>query len=148
MSKIAIVPFDAKDEIALSILLQTSELSTEDVTPEILEHFLMAHAGNALVGAVGLEAYGEMGLLRSLAVDEPQRGTGLGKRLVAAMEEHARDQGVRELYLLTTTAEDFFTNLGYRKLPREQAPAAIAGTEQFSSLCPSSSCFMVKTLAA
>jgi amino-acid N-acetyltransferase len=63
------------------------------------------------------------------------------------MEEHARDAGVRNLYLLTTTAEGFFAGLGYRKVSRDQAPPGIAGTEQFSSLCPSSSSFMVKTLS-
>jgi amino-acid N-acetyltransferase len=72
---------------------------------------------------------------------------GLGKDLVAAIEEHAREAGVRELYLLTTTAEAFFAGLGYLKVSREQAPAGIAGTEQFASLCPSSSCFMAKILA-
>ena len=146
--KTPITAYDARDEIALGILLQMANLPTEDITPEMLEHFLTAHAGNALVGAAGLEVLGEVGLLRSVAVDESHRGTGLGKRLVAAMEEHAREQGVRELYLLTTDAVDFFAGMGYRKLPREQAPAAIAGTAQFSNLCPSSAAFLVKTLVA
>ncbi|MGE5624063.1 MAG: arsenic resistance N-acetyltransferase ArsN2 [Bacillota bacterium] len=147
MATVVIAPFNPKDEIALSILLQTCDLSTEDIEPEILEHFLTARADNHVVGAAGLEVHGEAGLLRSVAVDEPHRGLGLGKRLVEAMEEHAKTAGVRELYLLTTTAEDFFAGMGYRSVPRDQAPAGIAGTEQFSKLCPSSSAFMVKSLA-
>ncbi len=146
MSRSAIAPFVPHDEVALATLLQMAALSTEDITPETLEHFLVAHLDKALVGCVGLEVLGEVGLLRSVAVDESHRGTGLGKELVAAMEEHAKDAGVRDLYLLTTTAEGFFAGLGYRKLSREEAPGAIAGTEQFSSLCPSSSSLMVKTL--
>lgn len=146
MMKIDITPFQAKDEVPLSVLLQAADLSTEDITPEMLEHFLVAHAGHGLAGAVGLEVLGEAGLLRSVAVDESHRGLGLGKQLVEAMEEHAREAGVRELYLLTITAEDFFAGLGYQKISREQAPAAIAGTSQFSELCPSSSCFMLKAL--
>jgi amino-acid N-acetyltransferase len=146
--KPVIAPFVTHDEVALATLLQTADLSTEDITPEIQEHFLVAHLDKALVGCVGLEVLEEVGLLRSVAVDEAHRGLGLGKELVAAMEEHARDAGVRELYLLTTTAEGFFAGLGYRKAPREQAPSGIAGTAQFSSLCPSSSSFMVKTLLA
>lgn len=145
---IAIMPFVPRDEVPLATLLQMADLSTEDITPDMLEHFLVAHAGHVLAGTVGLELLGEVALLRSVAVDEAHRGLGLGKRLVEAMEEHARDEGVRELYLLTTTAEDFFATLGYRKLAREEAPGAVAGTEQFSSLCPSSSSFMVKTLVA
>lgn len=148
MSSIDISAFHARDEVALSVLLQAADLSTEDITPEMLEHFLVAHVGHALAGAAGLEVLGEAGLLRSVAVDEGHRGLGLGKRLVEAMEDHAREAGVRELYLLTLTAEDFFAGLGYRKIPREQAPAGIAGTTQFSELCPASSCFMLKVIAA
>jgi len=146
MSKIDIIPFDARDEVGLSVLLQTSDLSTEDITPEMLEHFLVAHVGNMLVGAAGVDVQGDAGLLRSVVVDENHRGTGIGKLLVEAAEEHARDAGVRELYLLTVTAENFFAGLGYRSVPREQAPPGVAAMEQFSSLCPSSSRFMVKAL--
>ena len=145
--KPAIAPFVSHDEVALAVLLQTCELSTEDITPEMLEHFLTAHVGKALVGCAGVEVLGEAGLLRSVAVDDGHRGSGLGKELVAAAEELAREEGVRELYLLTTTAEGFFTGLGYRKLPREQAPADVEATQQFASLCPDSACLMVKNIA-
>ena len=140
--------FVPHDEVALNTLLLAADLSPEDITPEMLEHFLVAHLNKAVVGCAGLEVLGEAGLLRSVAVDEAHRGTGLGKELVAAIEEHARKQGVSELYLLTTTAEAFFAGLGYRKLAREAAPADIAGTAQFAELCPSSSSFMTKTLTA
>ena len=135
------------DEAALDTLLRAADLSTEDITPEMLEHFLVAHLDRSLVGCAGVEVLGEAGLLRSVAVDEAHRGTGLGKELVAAAEELARKEGVQTLYLLTTTAESFFAGLGYRRLPREEAPADIAGTQQFSTLCPSSSSFMTKTIA-
>src|ERR1700743_3671459 len=101
-----IAPFVSHDEVALAVLLQAADLSTEDITPGMLEHFLVAHVDKALVGCAGLEALEvETGLLRSVAVDESHRGMGLGKELVAAMEEHARGEGIRDLYLLTTTAE-------------------------------------------
>jgi len=148
MSHIDIARFHSHDELALNTLLQAADLSVEDITPEMLEHFLTAHVDKTLVGCAGLEVLGEVGLLRSVAVDEAHRGTGLGKRLVEAMEEHAKAAGVLELYLLTTTAEAFFATLGYRKLTREEAPAGIAGTAQFAELCPSSSYFMIKRITA
>ena len=70
----------------------------------------------------------------------------MGSRLVAHAERHARDQGVQSLYLLTTTAEKFFLRRGYARIPREEAPAAIKGTKEFSGICPASSAFMVKQL--
>ena len=148
MSTPAIAAYTSHDEVALAVLLQACELSTEDITPEMLEHFRVVHLDKALIGCAGVDVLGEVGLLRSVAVDEAHRGTGLGKRLVEAMEEYAKAQGVQQLYLLTTTAEAFFAGLGYRKLSRDEAPSDIAGTEQFASLCPSSSSFMVKSLSA
>ena len=95
---------------------------------------------------VGLELFGEVALLRSLAVASSRRGTGVGSGLVAHAERHARDQGVQSLFLLTTTAEKFFLRRGYTRIPRDEAPAAIKGTKEFSGICPSSSAFMVKQL--
>ncbi|HEX7964906.1 MAG TPA: arsenic resistance N-acetyltransferase ArsN2 [Gammaproteobacteria bacterium] len=146
MSEIVLAPFSSHDEATMGLLLEAADLSTEDITPGMLEHFKVAHLGPVLVGCAGLDVQGEAALLRSVAVDEAHRGLGLGKRLVQAMEDHAREEGVRELYLLTTTAEAFFAGLDYRKLPRSEAPAGIAATEQFAGLCPSSSSFMAKTL--
>jgi amino-acid N-acetyltransferase len=55
-------------------------------------------------------------------------------------------QGAREIYLLTTTAERFFERLGYARVQREAAPVAIQQTQEFSTLCSSSSALMVKRL--
>jgi len=65
---------------------------------------------------------------------------------VAQAELFAQSQGAREIYLLTTTAERFFERLGYGRVPREAAPVAIQRTQEFSTLCHSSSAFMVKQL--
>jgi amino-acid N-acetyltransferase len=146
MHAVGIKPYTAHDEPALLELLEVAELPSEDLTPAMLEDFLVAHLDGRLVGTAGLEHYEDVGLLRSVAVEEAHRGTGLGKRLVEAMEEQAREAGVRDLYVLTTTAERFFAGLGYKTAAREQAPEAIKATEQFSKLCPSSSTFMVKSL--
>lgn len=100
-----------------------------------------------LHGIVGLDVHGDGALLRSLAVSEARRGTGLGAALLAHAEQFAAQQGIRTLYLLTTTAEGFFARHGYRPMLRAEAPAFIAATSQFSQLCPSSSAFMAKSLA-
>jgi len=65
---------------------------------------------------------------------------------VAQAERFAQSRGVREIYLLTTTAQRFFERLGYARVPREAAPVAIQRTQEFSTLCPSGSAFMVKRL--
>jgi amino-acid N-acetyltransferase len=99
-----------------------------------------------LLGVVGLEQYGQDALLRSLAVRAAERGGGVGSALVSCAEQYAVEQGVRTMYLLTTTASDFFYRRDYRHLPRRAAPAQIASTEQFAKLCPTSSFFMAKSM--
>jgi amino-acid N-acetyltransferase len=131
---------------AVKQLLSESSLPIEDITAQHLHHFFGYGSGLELEGLVGLELYGEVALLRSLAVASSRRGTGVGSGLVAHAERHARDQRVQSLYLLTTKAEQFFLRRGYARIPRDEAPAAIKGTKEFSGICPASSTFMVKQL--
>lgn len=133
-------------ELLVKALLTESQLPTADLSHTNMEHFLAWGTTHQLNGVVGLEIYGPVALLRSLAVAPACRGEGCGKALVAEAERYAQAKGVKELYLLTTTAERFFERLGYRHSLREDAPAAIRETEEFSTLCPSSSACMVKVL--
>ena len=138
--------FANPDESAVKQLLSESSLPISDITTQHLQHFFGCGSGLELEGLIGLELYGEVALLRSLAVALSRRGGGVGSGLVAHAERHARDQGVQSLYLLTTTAEQFFLRRGYARIQREDAPAAIKGTKEFSGICPASSAFMVKQL--
>jgi amino-acid N-acetyltransferase len=138
--------FANPDLSSVKQLLSESGLPIEDITAQHLQHFFGTASSLELEGLVGLELYGEVALLRSLAVASSRRGSGVGSGLVAHAERYARDQGVKSLYLLTTTAEQFFLRRGYARVPRDEAPAAIKGTQEFSGICPSSSAFMVKQL--
>ena len=127
-------------------LLGAAGLPSADLTDAHLEHFFYAGRPESPVGLVGLELHGDIALLRSLAVAPGARAVGLGSALVAHAEAHARARAVRGLYLLTTTAEEFFAKRGYARIGRERAPAAIRATREFGELCPSSSAFMFKNL--
>jgi amino-acid N-acetyltransferase len=119
-------------------LLAAANLPTSDLTDEQLAKFFYC--------GIGLEIYGAEALLRSLVVDPTVRSKGLGSALVERAEAHAATHGVGTLYLLTTTAEDFFARRGYHRIDRTVAPAAIRTTREFAGLCPASSAFMFKRL--
>lgn len=127
-------------------LLKDNGLPYQDIDATRLNEFLVAIGGQSILGAVGLERYEDNGLLRSLVVRSESRWTGLGKQLTEAMENHARSTGVKTLYLLTTTAADFFTRRGYEVTARSEAPDSLRGTAEFSTLCPSQAVCMRKTL--
>ncbi|MFZ5503505.1 MAG: arsenic resistance N-acetyltransferase ArsN2 [Pseudomonadota bacterium] len=129
-------------------LLTEAQLPVADLASSRSLKLLGIRDGGHLLGVVGVEVYGSVGLLRSLAVEPSHRKSGLGFSLVSNAETWAAEQGVEILYLLTTTAAQFFARRGYEAVPRSEAPAAIAATAQFSDLCPASSTFMRKVLAA
>jgi amino-acid N-acetyltransferase len=131
---------------AIVALLADAALPHDDLTPEHLRHFLVLRDGDGIAGVVGMEVADDAGLLRSLAVPQDRRGGGLAARLVDALEERAREAGIRTLYLLTTTAEGFFARRGYGRAGRASVPDAIAATPEFRGICPASAACMSKAL--
>jgi amino-acid N-acetyltransferase len=127
-------------------LLAACSLPNADLSPGKLQHFFGCGVESNPGGVVGVELYGDVALLRSLAVRDDVRGKGCGRRLVQEVELYAGRSGVKRLYLLTTTAERFFASLGYQTVSRDSAPAAIRGTTEFSSLCSTSAALMAKDL--
>ena len=125
-------------------LLEANGLPTSDLSPDV--RLLGVRDSLGLEGVVGIEARGEVGLLRSLAVRSDRRASGLGSALVLEIEQLAAAEGISELYLLTTTAEGFFSHRGYSLLQRESAPGAIRSTSEFMNVCPASATFMRKVL--
>ncbi len=103
---------------------------------------LVVESRDAIVGAVALERAGGDALLRSLVVRPGERGSGLGDALTREIVARAREEGVRELWLLTETADTFFEQRGFERAVRSEAPAGVRQTEEFRSLCPDSAVAM------
>jgi amino-acid N-acetyltransferase len=74
------------------------------------------------------------------------QGNGLGKFIIAGLEKVSKQKRIDCLYLLTTTAEDFFNKEGYEVINRDDVPESIKNTSEFSSVCPSSAIVMKKVL--
>src|SRR5688572_26330350 len=125
----------AADLDAIRALLSAGGLPIDDVD-EHIDEFVLAKQEGETIGTVAAEYAGEAALLRSLSVAPSHRGQAIGARLVASLEARAASRGVRDLYLLTTTAAAYFECHGFARTSREQAPSAIRGTAQFRTLCP------------
>lgn len=135
----------ATDLHDIAALLDACGLPTRDVAAH-LSTFTVARDAGRLVGVIGLELHGALGLLRSLAVAEDRRGQGVALRLYAAELAVARAAGLEQLFCLTTTAEGFFEMLGFRALARDEVPEAIRDTEEFRALCPVSAVCMARPM--
>jgi amino-acid N-acetyltransferase len=133
-------------ESSVKSLLSEVQLPISDITAEKLQRFFGYESADEIIGIVGIEVFGAVALLRSLVVDPRHRSEGIGSALVELTENFALEEGVKTLYLLTTTAELFFTQRGYIRVPREDAPSEIQITSEFSGICPVSSAFMIKKI--
>lgn len=128
------------------VLLRAADLPVDDLGPGQLGGFLIAEEDAAIVGLIGLEAFGAAGLLRSLVVANGARNSGLGGKLVRALEAAAAAAGIGELWLLTIDAQRFFQRHEFEIVDRTIAPYDIRQTDEFSTLCPDNAVLMRKTL--
>ena len=142
----SIRPARAGDFARLLDWLRAANLPTDDLTEAHMTQFLVLDRDDEPVGMVGLEALGDVALLRSLVVDKAARGAGAGRELVVALEALARERGISELWLLTIDADAWFSRLGYAGRSRDDAPGTVRATREFAGLCPDDAVLMSKTL--
>ena len=132
----------AEDLQEIKQLLQQNKLPVEDIAD--LSHFFIAKKGKKIAGVIGLEVYNQYGLLRSMVTDANYRKYSIASSLVDKLFQYAVELGLKEMYLLTETAEQYFQKKGFHTIERDNAPKAIKQTKEFSHLCPSSAVVMKK----
>ena len=99
------------------------------VTPERLREsmqtgrFLLAEDEGQLVGCVYVELQGDSAYLGMLSIEPGRQKSGLGRRLVAAAEEFAREMGARRMDLtvvnVRTELPPYYRKLGYEVVGTE-----------------------------
>ncbi len=137
------------DRAVIESLLAEAQLPLAGVG-EWVEQFWVAEAPGEEhpVGVSGVEVYGDVALLRSVAVAPHWRGAGIARLLSEQALRAARDGGVREVYLLTTTAEPYFARLGFACVTRDTAPAPLQQSAEFQGACPASAVLMHRALGS
>lgn len=126
-------------------LLRNSNLPFEDIA-EHFESFLLAELGNEIIGAIGIEKYSNIALLRSFVVESKYRKNGIGNKLLEYLLEESISKDITEMYLLTTTAQKYFGKNGFQVVERNSLPNVIQNTKEFNSLCPVSAICMQRIL--
>jgi protein-tyrosine-phosphatase/N-acetylglutamate synthase-like GNAT family acetyltransferase len=126
------------DLVAVRELAARCELPVEGLTDQFPRGHVVARRGMEVVGAAGLELHDAAAVLRTVVVAQGERGTGLGVALTANRIVAARERKLDAIYLLTTTAADFYARFGFASFPRAEVPEAVARCPEFASICPSS----------
>ncbi len=113
---------------------------------EHLETTLVARDGDDIVGSAALEIYRGGVLLRSVAVAPGREHRGLGRELTEAAIRLAQDLQAPAIFLLTTTADEYFPRFGFTRISRADVPDSVQASVEFTSACPSSATVMRKSL--
>jgi amino-acid N-acetyltransferase len=113
---------------------------------EHLANFLIVVNERSVVGTAGLEAYPGVGLLRSVAIRPDAQKRGLGGLLTVRAMKRARELGIRDVYLLTTTAAPFFERHGFKAVARSALPAVLGASPELQGACPASAVAMWRTV--
>jgi len=134
-----------EDLSAVERLLTENDLPLLGVR-EAFKDFVVAESNGRIVGVAGLEVCRENALLRSVAVSQDWRSKGIARALVTRAIADAEARGLQGLYLLTTTAEHYFPSFGFAPVVRENVPADVRVTTEFTTTCSATAIAMARQL--
>ena len=105
---------------------------THDELDELARNGFVALSGDAIVGFAALEIYSsKLAEVRSLAVDPRFQRHGIGKTLVQACIDRAREKRVFEI-MAVTSSDDFFRRCGFDfTLPGEKKALFLQTREKY-----------------
>lgn len=135
VSEFSIRGASEKDLEKIRTLLGLCGLVIEGIEDHI-GTFIVAYDGDRLAGCAGSEAYQFAALIRSVAVNPEYRGVGLGRRLVRQLLDRLSSRGLREFYLLTVDAEEYFRKRGFRTIDRDEIHPQLLSSAELSGACP------------
>lgn len=92
---------------------------------ENLQTFLVAKEEGAVLGCCALEVvWSDLAEIKSLAVDQADKEKGIGRMLLAAAVEQARQLGVPRVFALTLEPE-FFQKQGFEVVETDSLPMKV-----------------------
>jgi amino-acid N-acetyltransferase len=119
---------DAKAIHKLLITYAQQELMLSRSLPDIYERirsFYVYEVSGEILGAVSLQiCWEDLAEVRSLAVTETQVKKGIGRQLVQACLEEARDLGLKKVFALTYQPV-FFEKMGFQYIEKAELPQKI-----------------------
>jgi len=100
--------------------------SADFVTAHLQDYQVVRDGDRGLLGCVALDEYSpSLVELISLAVDPCAQGRGIGRRLIRAAEELARQRGYPQIFAISL-ADGLFLSAGFRESTIEIYPEKIA----------------------
>ena len=140
-----IQPATETDSHPIKKLLDDNDLPTSDLDQSNV-HLFIGLIDSKMAGVIGIEKRNNVGLLRSLAVEDSFKGQGVGRELTLKLIDLCTSDNIEKLFLLTMTAKKYFEKFGFVEIDRVEVPDEIKQTREFKDICPASSVVMYKEL--
>jgi arsenite methyltransferase len=129
------------DDLAeIKELLIVSDLPIVGIDSNVND-FIVADNGQ-IIGVIGTHYYETKALLRSFAVTSKLRKSGVGMALFQQLQKQLKSPNIKEVYLLTETAQEYFKRLGFYEINRDQMPSPLLEKSGLNQACPSTSHYM------
>ncbi|MFO7151826.1 MAG: GNAT family N-acetyltransferase [Bacillota bacterium] len=93
-------------------ILQKVELEVDGIEQHI-DNFMVVEEESRAIAVGGLEIYGDVAMLKCVAVLPEYRGRGIGDGLVRALINFAERRGVNTIYTYPGNATVFFERFGF-----------------------------------
>jgi amino-acid N-acetyltransferase len=128
MSEITYAKPSLKDITSMQKLVQPKVLEgiilyrSDDEVSTNIRSYIIAKDQERIIGFVALHIYSpKLAEVRSLIVDDSYQKKGIGKKLVLACIEEAKELGVKQLFTLTYQ-KAFFEKINFNEIPKESLP--------------------------
>ncbi|PTM56770.1 GNAT family N-acetyltransferase [Desmospora activa] len=108
-------------------VLQNANINDQGVDKH-LDRFLVVEdplKPGTRVGTVGMEVYGDQGLLRSFVMESQSWNAAAGLELIGVVLAHTRRLGLRNVYLITGIAQPIFEHFGFQSVDWDEIPEEI-----------------------
>ena len=118
-----------RDLKSIRTILRDSKLSTNLTR---CRYVVKAVRDHRIIGAIGVEFWGDFVSLRALVVDREFRRQGVGRLLVIRALQLAKARGASGIYAYTLFwNQRFFYSCGFSRIDKSSAPAEIAASAKY-----------------
>ncbi len=95
---------------------------SREVLETEINNFRVLVKDNMVLGCAALYAFGDMAELACVAIHDDYRGGDRGDRLLNTLETEAKNQGIKQLFVLTTRTSLWFEERGFKAAKIDDLP--------------------------
>lgn len=133
-----------EDLWALQVFLRKANIHVTNLGEKIEDFIILEEENEGICGTIGIESYGNAGLLRSLVIGPSVKQFQL-LQMFEHTQQHAKKKGLEQLYLVTNKNNfiQFFELLNFYPQPIHTAPQTMLASPFFHEITQQADCTLM-----